>query len=148
MPRVRARARIQLWFPAFAIVTVAWLTFWMAQGLPTACLLAYPCPRPDVRLAPALVFGSVMLVPFIAVVVLSRVRVPVRAPVGWLLRVSYVILVGLAVGGYMVISFSGGFVVDTAFLAGLLGTLGTAGLAYLGTAALGRDTSSAPTGPS
>ena len=68
----------------------------------------------------------------------------VRSPVGWLVRLSYVALVVLAVVGYAVINFSGGFGVDAPFLAGLLGICGTAVLAYLGIAALRRETSADP----
>jgi len=77
-----------------------------------------------------------MLVPLIAVILLSLFRSPVR----WLVRLSYVALVVLAVVGYGVINFSGGFVGDADFLAGLLGICGTAVLAYSGIAAFRRET--------
>ena len=53
---------------------------------------------------------------------------------------SYVTLVLLPAVGYAVISFSGGFGVDSAFLAGLLATFGTALLAYVGIIARRRET--------
>ena len=123
-------------FPAMGIVVVAWLVFWMAQGFPIACNLLDPCPGREVRVAPALLFGGMMLAPLSAVILMSVLR----SPVGWLVRLSYVTLVLLAVVGYAVISFSGGFGVDAAFLAGLLATFGTALLACVGIIALRRET--------
>ena len=117
-------------------MVVTWLVFWMAQGFPVACNLLDPCPGREVRMAPALLFGGMMLAP-LAVVILMSV---LRSPVGWLVRVSYVTLVLLAVVGYAVISFSGGFGVDAVFLAGLLATFGTALLACVGVKALRRET--------
>ena len=133
---IRLKSRLRLLFPAVGIVVVTWLVFWMAQGFPVACNLLDPCPRREVRVAPALLFGGMMLAP-LAVVILMSV---LRSPVGWLVRVSYVTLVLLAVVGYAVISFSGGFGVDAVFLAGLLATFGTALLAYVGIIALRRET--------
>jgi hypothetical protein len=77
-----------------------------------------------------------MLAPLAAVILMSVVR----SPVGRLVRLSYVALVLLAVVGYVVISFSAGFGVEAAFLAGFLGTFGTALLAYVGIIALRRET--------
>ncbi|WP_146070141.1 hypothetical protein [Cryobacterium sp. Y29] len=133
---IRLKSRLGLVFPAVGIVVVTWLVFWMAQGFPTACSLMGPCSGRDVRVAPALLFGGMMLAPLAAVILMSVVR----SPVGWLVRLSYVALVLLAVVGYVVISFSAGFGVDAAFLAGLLGTFGTALLAYVGIIALRRET--------
>ena len=133
---IRSKSRLGLVFPAVAIVVVTWLVFWMARGFPTACNLVAPCPGREVRVAPALLFGGMMLAPLAAVILVSVVR----SPVGWLVRLSYVALVLLAIVGYVVISFSGGFGVHAAFLAGLLGTFGTALLAYVGIIALRRET--------
>lgn len=44
--------------PAVAILLVTWVALWAAQGIPTLCALASPCPAPDVRVAPALLFGG------------------------------------------------------------------------------------------
>ena len=104
------------------------------------CNLVAPCPERDVRVAPALLFGGMMLAPLAAVILMSVVR----SPVGWLVSLSYVALVLLAVVGYVVISFSGGFGVDAAWLIGLLATGGTAVLAYVGTVALRRETAQPP----
>ena len=101
-----------------AIVVVTWLVFWMAQGFPTMCALATPCPGRDVRAGPALLFGGMMLAPLLAVILMSFVR----SPTGWLIRLSYVVLVVLAIVGYGAVGFSGGFAVTAAFLAGLLVT--------------------------
>ncbi|MBC7596995.1 MAG: hypothetical protein H7288_24270 [Kineosporiaceae bacterium] len=139
-PRKQTKTRLGMWLPSVAIVVISWLIFWMAQGFPMACNLVSPCPSPDVRVAPALLYGGMMLAPLIAVILMSLVR----SPVGWLVRLSYVALVVLAVVGYAVINFSGGYGVDAPFLAGLLGICGTAVLAYLGIAALRRETSAAP----
>ena len=111
----------------------------MAQGFPTVCNLVAPCPGRDVRVVPALLFGGLMLAPLVAVILMSSVRSPAR----WVVRLSYVVLVLLAVVGYGVISFSGGFGVTAEFLVGLLGTCGTVVLAYLGIVALRRETSEA-----
>jgi hypothetical protein len=133
---IRLKTRLGLVLPAVAIVVITWLVFWMAQGFPTMCNLVAPCPERDVRVAPALLFGGIMLAPLAAVILMSVVR----SPAGWLVSLSYVALVLLAVVGYVVISFSGGFGVDAAWLIGLLVTCGTAVLAYVGTVALGRET--------
>ena len=141
--RKQTKTRLGMWLPAVAIVVTSWLIFWVAQGFPMACNLVGPCPSRDVRVAPALLYGGMMLAPLIAVILMSLVR----SPVGWLVRLSYVALVVLAVVGYAAINFSGGFGVDAAFLAGLLGICGTAVLAYLGIAALRRGTSAVPVFP-
>jgi hypothetical protein len=101
------------------------------------CTLVAPCPGREVRVAPALFFGGMMLASLAAMILMSVVR----SPSGWLVRLSYVSLVLLAVVGYVVISFSGGFGLNAAFLAGLLGTCGTALLAYVGIIALRHETS-------
>ena len=62
-------------------------------------------------------------------------------PESWVVRLSYAVLVLLAVVGYGAISFSGGFSVTGTFLLGLLGVCGTAGLAFVGTNALRRELS-------
>ena len=138
--RKPTRTRLGMWLPSVAIVVVSWLIFWMTQGLPLACNLVGPCPSRDVRVAPALLYGGMMLAPFIAVILMSFLR----SPVGWLVRLSYVALVVLAVVGYAVINFNSGFSVDAPFLVGLLGICGTAVLAHLGIAALPRETSAVP----
>ena len=130
------KSRLGLVLPAVGIVVVTWLIFWMAQGIPTACNLVAPCPERDVRVAPALLFGGMMLAPLAAVILM----LVVHSPAGWLVSLSHIALVLLAVVGYVVISFSGGFGVDATWLIGLLGTCGTAVLAYVGTVALGRET--------
>ena len=141
--RKQTRTRLGMWLPSVAIVVMSWLIFWMTQGFPMACNLVGPCPSRDVRVAPALLYGAMMLAPLIAVILTSLVR----SPVGWLVRLSYVALVVLAVVGYAVINFSGGFGVDSPLLGGLLGICGTTVLAYLGIAALQHETSAVPVFP-
>lgn len=119
--------RQDLVLPAVAIVVVTWLVFWMAQGFPTICNLVAPCPGRDVRVAPAFLFGGMMLAPLGAVILMSFVRSPPR----WIVQLLHIILVLLAVVGYGVISFSGGFGVTAGFLLGLLGICGTAVLAHV-----------------
>jgi hypothetical protein len=134
---IQTKPRFRIWLPAVAIVVVTWLIFWMAQGFSTICILVGPCPGRDVRVAPALLFGGIMLAPMTAVILMSLVR----SPIGWLVRLSYVILVALAVAGYAVVNFVGGFGVDAAFLAGFFGICGTTVLAYIGIIGLRRETS-------
>ncbi|MBS1699526.1 MAG: hypothetical protein JST25_14110 [Actinobacteria bacterium] len=93
--------------PAICILLATWLLMWLAQGIPTLCALANPCPAPDVRVAPAMLFGGLMLVPAAALVLISRSG-PSWA---WARRLFYIVLVGLAVIGLGAVLFSGGFTV-------------------------------------
>lgn len=97
-------ARRHAW-PALGILLATWLLMWLAQGIPTVCALAYPCPPPDVRVAPAVLFGGLMLVPAI-VLLLPAVRRPRNA---WIVIAAYAVLIGLAVVGLGAVLFSGGF---------------------------------------
>jgi hypothetical protein len=101
------RARV-LWkvLPAFGVLIVAWMLMWLAQGIPTVCALAFPCPAPDVRVAPAIIFGGLMLVPMLMLLVVSANGRPTYQ---WVSTVSYVALVGLAIVGLGAVLFSGGF---------------------------------------
>lgn len=97
--------------PAVCILLAAWLLMWLAQGVLTVCALAYPCPAPDVRVAPALLFGGLMLAPAAALILTAgggrswgRVR-----------TLSYIVLVGLAVVGLGAVLFSGGFTIPLTF---------------------------------
>ena len=94
------KPRFRIWLPAVAIVAVTWLIFWMAQGFSTACILVGPCAGREVRVAPALLFGGMMLAPMTAVILMSLAR----SPIGWVVRLSYVVLVALAVVGYAVVN--------------------------------------------
>ena len=134
---IKTRNRLGMVLPAVAMVAVAWVVFWMAQGLPTACALVAPCPGPEVRVMPAVFFGGLILAPLTAVILMSFVR----SPESWLVRLSYVVLMLMAIAGYGAISFSGGFSVTGTFLLGLLGVCVTAGLALVGTKALRRELS-------
>lgn len=93
--------------PAVAIMLVTWAILWVAQDIPTLCALAYPCPAPDVRAAPALLFGGLMLVPA-AVLLLTA---STGRSSGWIRTIAYVLLVGLALVGIGAVLFSGGFTI-------------------------------------
>lgn len=138
--RIQKRSRLGLWLPAVSIVFITWLIFGMAQEFPRACILTGPCPREDARAGPALLFGGMMLAPLLAIIITSIFRTPMV----WLVRLSYCLLVVLAVVGYGFICFSAGFTVDGLFLVGLVGVCSTAALAYRGTSALRRDVPAAP----
>jgi len=93
--------------PAIGILLVTWLLMWLAQSAPTLCALANPCPAPDVRVAPALLFGGSMIVPTVVIVLTARAGESLR----WVRSVAYAVLVGLAVVGIGAVLFSGGFTV-------------------------------------
>ncbi|AZS47782.1 hypothetical protein ASD13_00480 [Microbacterium sp. Root1433D1] len=93
--------------PAVAILLVTWVALWAAQGIPTLCALASPCPAPDVRVAPALLFGGLMLVPT-AILLLTA---SVGRSIDWVRKVAYIALVGLALVGLGAVLFSGGFTI-------------------------------------
>ncbi|GAA4360806.1 hypothetical protein GCM10023166_02060 [Paeniglutamicibacter cryotolerans] len=101
------RARV-LWkvLPALGLLLVAWMLMWLAQSIPTVCALAFPCPAPDVRAAPAIIFGGLMLVPMLMLLVVSATG---GSGYQWVSRVSYVALVSLAIVGLGTVLFSGGF---------------------------------------
>lgn len=96
--------------PALGVLLVTWLLMWLAQGIPTVCALAFPCPEPGVRVAPAVLFGGLMLVPMLALLLTS---IKGRPRGGWISTVSYVLLVGIAVAGLGAVLFSGGFAVPS-----------------------------------
>ncbi|MGR6741354.1 hypothetical protein ACU6RU_04860 [Microbacterium sp. F1-18] len=98
--------------PAIVILLATWLLMWLAQGIPTLCALADPCPAPDVRVAPALLFGALMIVPTVALVLSARGD---GRPWKWLRPLSYTALVALAVVGLGTVLFSGGFTVPLVF---------------------------------
>ncbi|WP_313354948.1 hypothetical protein [Microbacterium sp.] len=97
--------------PAIGILLATWLLMWLAQGIPTLCLLASPCPAPDVRVAPALLFGGLMLVPTVALILTARGG----RSWGWVRPLSFILLVALAVVGIGAVLFSGGFTVPFVF---------------------------------
>ncbi|UAJ78247.1 hypothetical protein IT072_13325 [Leifsonia sp. ZF2019] len=97
--------------PALCILLTTWVLLWLAQSVPTVCALAYPCPDPDVRVAPALLFGGLMLVPTASLLLTARGR----CSAGWVRGLSYTVLVGLAVVGLGAVLFSGGFGIPSMF---------------------------------
>ncbi|WP_353987524.1 hypothetical protein [Ruicaihuangia caeni] len=93
--------------PAIVILLVTWLLMCLAQSLPTLCALANPCPAPDVRVAPALLFGGLMIVPTLGLILTARAG----QSWGWVRTLLHIVLVGLAVVGLGAVLFSGGFTV-------------------------------------
>lgn len=91
--------------PPVVILLATWLLLWLAQGVPLVCALALPCPAPDVRVAPALLFGGLMLVPVAVLLVTAWSDRAWRGVRG----LSYAVLVALAVVGLAAVLFSGGF---------------------------------------
>jgi hypothetical protein len=111
-PHTTTRANVALRaLPALALLLGTWVLLWLAQGIPTVCALARPCPADDVRVAPALLFGGLMLVPTTALVLTARGRRRWE----WVRPVSYLVLVGSAVAGLLVVLFSGGFAIPMSF---------------------------------
>jgi hypothetical protein len=75
--------------------------------MPLLCALAHPCPGPGVRLFPALLFGGLMIIPFVSIV-LMQLRPPRKYRNG-LLRTSFAALISLALVGIGAALFAGGF---------------------------------------
>jgi hypothetical protein len=92
---------------AVAILLVSWAVLWAAQAIPTLCALASPCPAPDVRVAPALLFGGLMLVPTVVLLLTAAAG----RSIGWVRNVAYVVLGALALVGLGAVLFSGGFTI-------------------------------------
>jgi|GEM_PF-1802859 len=102
------RERVREVVPAIAMLLAGWAAMWLMQGLPTLCALARPCPDEDVRVAPALAFGGLMLLP---VAVLGMRAIGGRPRGEGVLIACYVALLGLALAGVVTVLFSGGFAV-------------------------------------
>jgi hypothetical protein len=98
--------------PAIVILLATWLLLWLVQGVPVLCALANPCAAPDVRVAPAMLFGALMIVPTAALVLTARGG---ERAWKWLRTLSYIALAGLAVVGLGAALFSGGFTVPFVF---------------------------------
>lgn len=101
-------ARVRGLLPALGILLITWVLLWLAQGIPTVCALAHPCPAEDARAAPALLFGGLMLAP---VAVLAWSAFTGRPRAGWVTVAASAVLVGLALTGLVTVLFSGGFAV-------------------------------------
>lgn len=91
--------------PSVVVAVVVWGLMALAQGMPTLCLLARPCPPPDVRLAPALLYGTLMLLPLLAIAWVARR--PYKR--GWLAAPAYIVFGVICVVGLASVLFSGGF---------------------------------------
>lgn len=92
--------------PSVLVTVGTWVLLALAQGIPTTCSLIGPCPAPDVRLAPAVLYGGLMLVPLFATAFVSQ-RPSQR---GWLAAPAYIALGLVALLGLGTVLFSGGFV--------------------------------------
>lgn len=104
---VETPARRRVLLPPVIVVLVTWALMALAQGLPTLCALANPCPAPDVRLAPALIYGALLLLPLLALAFVAE-RPSAR---GWLAAPAYIVLGVLCLLGLGTVLFSGGFTV-------------------------------------
>ncbi|SDT08852.1 hypothetical protein [Microterricola viridarii] len=93
--------------PPVIVVLVTWALMALAQGIPTVCALAFTCPAPDVRLAPALSYGALLLLPLLALAFVAE-RPHQR---GWLAAPAYIVLGVLCLLGIGTVLFSGGFAV-------------------------------------
>jgi hypothetical protein len=94
-------------FLAFATLLITWFLLWRIQSIPLSCALAYPCPRPDARVHPALLYGGLMIVPLVAIIT-ARVSMPTiyRRVV---VRASCAAMILLALIGIAAALFAGGF---------------------------------------
>ena len=92
--------------PTLWIVGFTWLLMLVAQILPIVCAPVNPCPGPDVRVAPALIFGGLLLVPAVGLILTAWAE---RGWAWWARLVLYIVLVGLAVVGLGAVLFAGGF---------------------------------------
>lgn len=105
-PKTDTRNRVgrRLLLPVYILVGT-WVLMWLAQGIPTLCAPVNPCPEPDVRVAPALWFGGLMMIPTAVLGFTWRAGPRLE----WVRVVAWVLLVGLAVVGLGAVLFSGGF---------------------------------------
>lgn len=73
------------------------------------CALANPCPRPGARMFPALLFGGLMITPFVAIVSGQRGRTGKYRNA--LLRAAFAAMILLALVGITAALFAGGFAI-------------------------------------
>ena len=92
---------------ALTVLLAAWVLLWRIQSIQMFCAPAYACPRPGARLHPALLYGGLMLIPFVAIV-----WVQLRRPRKYrdvILRAAFSALILLALAGIAAALFAGGF---------------------------------------
>ncbi|RZT62353.1 hypothetical protein EV140_0875 [Microcella alkaliphila] len=94
--------------PTIMVVVVTWALMLLAQTVPGVCALARPCPEPDARVAPALLFGGLMMLPAAGLILTAWVE---RGWAWWVRLALYVVLIGLAVAGLGAVLFAGGFTI-------------------------------------
>jgi hypothetical protein len=94
-------------FLAFATLFITWFLLWMIQSIPRFCALADPCPRPDARVLPALVYGGLMIVP-LAAIIAARLGKPMKYGHA-LVRAALAAMILLALIGIAAALFAGGF---------------------------------------
>lgn len=106
-PQTASRSRLApRVLPAVWAVGGTWLLLVLAQFLPIVCAPVNPCPDPDVRIAPALLFGGLILLPAAGLIVTAWAE---RGWAWWVRLMLYIMLVGLALVGLGAVLFAGGF---------------------------------------
>ena len=108
-PRRGGRFESKTVLRALTVLLAAWLLLWIIQSIPMFCALVNPCPRPGARLFPALLYGGLLIIPFVAIVwvQLGRPRKYRNA----ILRVAFAALILLALVGIAAALSAGGFAV-------------------------------------
>ncbi|WP_246527420.1 hypothetical protein [Pseudarthrobacter albicanus] len=94
-------------FSVLVVLLSTWFLLWAIQGVPIYCALAFPCPKPEARVFPALLFGGLMIVPLVIIILTSFGRT--RRLNRGLVNGSFVVMVLLALIGMAATLFSGGF---------------------------------------
>jgi hypothetical protein len=92
---------------ALIVLLSAWFLLWRIQSIPMFCALAYPCPRPGARLVPTLLYGGLMIIPFVFIVWVQNGR-PGKYR-NAILRTAFASLILLALVGIAAALFAGGF---------------------------------------
>lgn len=91
--------------PSVVVAVVVWGFMALAQSIPMACALAFPCPAAGARVTPALLYGALMLIPLFAIGWVARR--PYKR--GWLAAPAYIVFGVLCMLGLASVLFTGGF---------------------------------------